>query len=200
MSFSLIDGWDDRFGYFSTRGRRAVGQQLHHSSDKAQAYELPLGFYSGQWRKHGFLRSVKRGSGLRLDHRNGKQFRKWVNRNPTFYSGGFKPIDRFKFEHYRRPNHFGKSTAAEANQVNEDHGPRQITIEVSAETAHLLAELATRCTEADQDRDGFTSHGPLTIDGLVAMLLEDAAMVVSRPGSWEGANMGRVFASHGYDV
>ncbi|OAN50521.1 hypothetical protein A6A04_18180 [Paramagnetospirillum marisnigri] len=93
-----------------------------------------------------------------------------------------------------------KPAKPDPDQIKEDHSPRQIIVEVSAETARLLAELATWCTEADQANKSCTSHGPLTVDGLVAMLVEDAAMVVSRPGSWEGANMAQVFASHGYQV
>ncbi|CAJ7811100.1 Uncharacterised protein [Burkholderia pseudomallei] len=32
------------------------------------------------------------------------------------------------------------------------------------------------------------------------MLAEDAGMVISRPGSWEGANLAQVLLSHGYEV
>ena len=200
MSFTLGNGWDGDFGYFSLRGHMAMGQNLHHQSRKAQAYGLPEGFLPGLWKKYCFLRSVKRGSGLRLDSRNGKLFRKCVNRNPTFYSGGFKPIDLFKVRHRRWPNYSGTPATSVIEQTEDDCGPRQITIEVSAETARLLAELSNRCTEADQEQNSFTSHGPLTVDGLIAMLVEDAAMVISRPGSWEGSNMERVFAGHGYQV
>jgi hypothetical protein len=35
---------------------------------------------------------------------------------------------------------------------------------------------------------------------LAAMLLEDAGMVISRPGSWEGSNMTDVLRSHGYRI
>lgn len=77
---------------------------------------------------------------------------------------------------------------------------KRTTIEVSEATAALLAELANRCTEIDRERDGATTHGKLTIAGLVAMLAEDAAMVVSRPGSWEGSNMHSVLTSHGYEI
>lgn len=44
------------------------------------------------------------------------------------------------------------------------------------------------------------SHGTLGYETLTRMLLEDVAMAVRRPGSWEGANMTRVLASHGYEV
>lgn len=44
----------------------------------------------------------------------------------------------------------------------------------------------------------FTTHGPLDLFVLVEMLLEDVALTVSRPGSWEGANMIQVLTSHGY--
>lgn len=77
---------------------------------------------------------------------------------------------------------------------------KRIVIRVSDETAGSLRELAARCTEADRHREGFTSHGALSVEALLGMLAEDAAMVVTRPGSWEGANMSAVLASHGYDV
>lgn len=76
-----------------------------------------------------------------------------------------------------------------------------ITIELSDEDAAHLAELAQRCVEADQARNGATTHGSLeNAADLLAMLAEDAAMVIRRPGSWEGAGMARHLAAHGYEV
>lgn len=63
-----------------------------------------------------------------------------------------------------------------------------------------LRALAVRCTDEHRRQKGFTSHGELTVSKLLAMLAEDAAMVISRPGSWEGSNMAQVFQSHGYEV
>lgn len=77
---------------------------------------------------------------------------------------------------------------------------RRITIEVSDDTFAALGELASACSEADKFRQGFTSHGKLTPSKLLAMLAEDAGMVITRPGSWEGTNMTQVFSSHGYEV
>jgi hypothetical protein len=77
---------------------------------------------------------------------------------------------------------------------------KRITIQVSEATAESLRELAKRCTAANGCSGGFTSHGPLTVSSLLAMLAEDAGMVITRPGSWEGANMAQVFSSHGYEV
>lgn len=51
------------------------------------------------------------------------------------------------------------------------------------------------CTGLDV---GGNSHGTLTIGQLVQMLLEDVALMIHRPGSWEGANMAQVMSSHGY--
>ena len=73
-----------------------------------------------------------------------------------------------------------------------------IQIDISTETARSIVELAERCTAADQERSGATTHGPLTVKALLAMLAEDAAMTITRPGSWEGANMATVLESHGY--
>jgi len=44
----------------------------------------------------------------------------------------------------------------------------------------------------------FCSHGSLTMEKLSAMLLEEVALGVRCPGSWEGSNMITVLASHGY--
>lgn len=76
----------------------------------------------------------------------------------------------------------------------------RIVIQVSEETAVHLRELAARCAEENKLQKGFTSHGELSVSSLLAMLAEDAAMVISRPGSWEGSNMAQVFSSHGYVV
>lgn len=76
-----------------------------------------------------------------------------------------------------------------------------ITIEVSDDDFANLTELVERCAEADKDRSGATSHGPLSDPAeLLAMLAEDAAMVIRRPGAWEGAGMAQLLASHGYEV
>lgn len=45
-----------------------------------------------------------------------------------------------------------------------------------------------------------TSHGPLDLPRLISMLLEDVALAMRRPGSWEGANMITVLQSHGYSI
>ncbi|WP_226019382.1 hypothetical protein [Novosphingobium sp. FKTRR1] len=74
---------------------------------------------------------------------------------------------------------------------------KRFTIEVSDRTAEALAQLSRHCS---QSYEGANTHGPLSIEGLLAMLAEDAALVIERPGSWEGANMAQVFTSHGYEV
>jgi hypothetical protein len=43
-----------------------------------------------------------------------------------------------------------------------------------------------------------TTHGPLTVESLTTMLLEDVALAVRRPTSWEGHNMLQVLTGHGY--
>jgi hypothetical protein len=73
-----------------------------------------------------------------------------------------------------------------------------IRIDVDADTIAQLKQLARLCTQADQEREGATTHGALTVPALLAMLAEDATMVIRRPGSWEGANMATVLSSHGY--
>lgn len=61
------------------------------------------------------------------------------------------------------------------------------------------AELIRLLLEHVPDDPKACSHGLLTIEQLAAMLLEDVALSVRRPGSWEGANMAQVLSSHGYE-
>lgn len=77
---------------------------------------------------------------------------------------------------------------------------RQFIIEVDNDTASALHELAGRCTRAHKHNGGYSSHGVLNVPSLLKMLADDAAMVITRPGSWEGANMALVLSSHGYEV
>lgn len=42
------------------------------------------------------------------------------------------------------------------------------------------------------------THGPMTLETLVATLLEDVALATTRPGSWEGGHMGDLLQGHGY--
>jgi hypothetical protein len=74
-----------------------------------------------------------------------------------------------------------------------------IEVEVNADVAEALQELAGRCNHCSAIGDGFASHGAAFTPGkLLAMLAEDAAMLVTTPDSWQSANMQRVLASHGY--
>jgi hypothetical protein len=73
-------------------------------------------------------------------------------------------------------------------------------VEVPEELAVTLETLARRCTAIDKRRDGATSHGPLTVEGLLTMLAEDCGDVVTRPRSSEGENMAQVLTSHGYEI
>lgn len=70
------------------------------------------------------------------------------------------------------------------------------TIEISDADAADIKELLQRANVSG-DRN---THGRLTMKRLAEMLMQDAALAVRRPGSWEGANMARVLASHGYEV
>lgn len=71
----------------------------------------------------------------------------------------------------------------------------QIELEIADEAqAEVEAFIAATQNRADL----FSTHGALDLATLLEMLLEDVALMVSRPGSWEGANMARVMASHGY--
>ncbi|MBT2795274.1 hypothetical protein [Paraburkholderia strydomiana] len=71
----------------------------------------------------------------------------------------------------------------------------KVELERSQATYHHLLIVVDTCNQADPNN---TSHGRLTVPQLLAMLAEGAAMINSRPGSWEGSNMQQVLDSHGY--
>lgn len=71
----------------------------------------------------------------------------------------------------------------------------KIEIEIPDEQFELIEEF----TEANRSGE-FNSHGPLDLIVLAEMLLEDVALAVSRPGSWEGSNMIQVLLCHGYQL
>ncbi|MEW5891248.1 MAG: hypothetical protein AB1768_19945 [Pseudomonadota bacterium] len=77
---------------------------------------------------------------------------------------------------------------------------KRITVTLPDDIAATLVGLVAVCNESHEAREGATTHGKLTVASLLSMLAEDAAMVMRRPGSWEGANMAQVLQSHGYDV
>jgi hypothetical protein len=71
----------------------------------------------------------------------------------------------------------------------------RITIDIRDEDAELIREFLDYTRTLDTT---FNSHGPLDMKRLARMLLEDVALAVRRPGSWEGSNMWQVLTSHGY--
>jgi hypothetical protein len=76
-----------------------------------------------------------------------------------------------------------------------ERGAMKIKIVIPDDVAmHLNAFLQRAALYDDQP----TSHGKLTVESLAEMLMEDVALAIRRPGSWEGANMSRVLESHGY--
>ncbi|NOK48641.1 hypothetical protein GTH10_14920 [Burkholderia thailandensis] len=77
---------------------------------------------------------------------------------------------------------------------------KRIAVTVSDKTAAELDELVRLLNGHHGSTDQYCSHGLLTRSRLLAMLAEDAGLVISRPGSWEGSNMAQVLSSHGYEV
>ena len=72
----------------------------------------------------------------------------------------------------------------------------KLTIEIRDEDAALIQEFLELTKSLDGTR--CCSHGPLTMKLLASMLLEDVALAVRRPGSWEGAGMLSILRAHGY--
>ena len=74
---------------------------------------------------------------------------------------------------------------------------KTIRVELTEEQWDHVRSLCIITQPEDQE---FTTYGPLTIRRLVTMLLEDCALAVRRPGSWEGANMLTILRAHGYKL
>lgn len=71
----------------------------------------------------------------------------------------------------------------------------KFTVDVSDDDLKLIERGLDRMNRSDGN-----THGPLDLQRLAGMLLEDVALAVRRPGSWEGANMYQVLTSHGYPL
>ncbi|WP_124919822.1 hypothetical protein [Burkholderia cepacia] len=77
---------------------------------------------------------------------------------------------------------------------------KRIAVTVSEKTAAELDELVRLLNGNHESTERYCSHGLLARSRLFAMLSEDADLVISRPGSWEGSHMAQVLSSHGYEV
>jgi hypothetical protein len=66
---------------------------------------------------------------------------------------------------------------------------RTLTVELSDTLVAGLQELAKSCAEIDADWGGATTHGGPSVGSVLAMPAEDADMVLTRPGFWEGTNL-----------
>ena len=71
----------------------------------------------------------------------------------------------------------------------------KIEVEISDDDAKLIEQSLDLMSHSEAN-----THGTLDLPRLAAILLEDVALAISRPGSWEGANMIQVLESHGYPI
>jgi environmental stress-induced protein Ves len=70
------------------------------------------------------------------------------------------------------------------------------TIKFAAEMSAETAALVNKFVALNQRTRN--THGPLTVDKLVRMLLEDVAAAVKDGSTWQGAHMALVLCEHGY--
>jgi hypothetical protein len=70
----------------------------------------------------------------------------------------------------------------------------EITIKIPPSDVEQIAAFL----DANKDNVEHTTHGALTLERLILMLLQDLALTRTRPGSWEGSGMRTILASHGY--
>lgn len=58
---------------------------------------------------------------------------------------------------------------------------KKVTLHLHQETYDTLKAVVDCCNFAEKSRNGGTSHGQLTVEKLLLMLAEDAAMTYTRP-------------------
>lgn len=75
------------------------------------------------------------------------------------------------------------------------HPSRTLTVEIPEAYAQALEGWLRHTSD-----DGHGSHGAINLRELAELLLEDAALVTLRPGSWEADVMHKLLISHGYKV
>lgn len=73
--------------------------------------------------------------------------------------------------------------------------PLALLLEALSESDQVALTAFLTTTQMEPEA---TTHGGLDLAKLVAMLLQDVALMIHRPGSWEGAGMRDLMAGHGY--
>lgn len=66
------------------------------------------------------------------------------------------------------------------------------TIELGAETRTLIKKFLLKNQHSEN------THGPMSPEKLIQMLLEDVAAAVKDNSTWQGAHMALVLSEHGY--
>ena len=74
----------------------------------------------------------------------------------------------------------------------------RIELELDDSVHAALRSVVARCNAAHKTSGGANTHGELNVKKLLTLLAEDAAMMQSRPGSWEASTMQQVLDAHGY--
>jgi hypothetical protein len=67
-----------------------------------------------------------------------------------------------------------------------------VHVELPPETAKLIAKFCAL------NQDSRNTHGPMTTEKPVTMLLEDVAAAVKDNTTWQGGHMSLVLSEHGY--
>jgi len=68
----------------------------------------------------------------------------------------------------------------------------KVAIELPAETAALVNKFVVL------NQHSQNSHGPMTVEKLVTMLLEDVAAAMKDNTTWQGGHIALVLSEHGY--
>lgn len=76
--------------------------------------------------------------------------------------------------------------------IGQPKPPIAATGTMSPETAKLIAKFVAL------NQDSRNTHGPMTVEKLVTMLLEDVAAAVKDNTTWQGGHMALVLSEHGY--
>lgn len=189
MSFTLGNGWDSDFGYFSLRGYRGPGQRLHGSSRKRQAYTLPDGRVAIMSRPWSGLRSWRRGLYRpSIEEARWRRFDRAMDRNPLYYTDiAYRPAGALRLGYpygWYMPAKMRERVEVEMQAERRRLSAaetRTISVTLSGYGWKEIDDLLANSTGPAMPED----HGERTLEWLVTSLLAHWGDGWRRPGSWE---------------
>lgn len=189
MSFTLGNGWDSAFGYFSIRGYRSFGQRHHCGSRKWRSYDLPEPRVAFMSRPCGGLRSWRRGLYRpSVEEARRRRFYRAMDRNPLYYANiADRPAGALRFGYpygWYMPAKIRERVEVEMQAEHRRLAAsetRTISVTLSGYGWQEIDDLLANSTGPAMPED----PGERTLKWLVTSLLAHWGDGWRRSGSWE---------------